>query len=609
MAVEKTVGLLVSEAGKDFQAPARTGVYIMKDIAGNVLYVGKALNLRSRVNQYLKLQDSRAVIPRLVRQLADIEYILTNSEKEALLLESQLVKKLKPRFNVMLRDDKQFLLIRVDFQEDFPRFDFVRRKKKDGADYFGPVPGAKILREFIRFLARAYRIRTCSNNQFRQRQRACVLHQLGWCTAPCVFPELNFDYKDRVRIAADLLSKKRQDAIALLEQAMMDASDEQRYEEAGRYRDLLHNLNRIWGKQHVRVRTDLNADVFGSHPGPLGGAVLVLNVRDSAVIGRHSFFNEGLFLPDALDIDSLIVRYYERLPPPPQVICDLRPDAARLLEQFLTEEHGRKVKVLVPVRGEKRALLDMAHTNARQAYTQESEKAQSRLELLEGLASNLFLPAVPEVVECVDISSFQGGDAVGSVAVSRDAGLAKGEYRCFHIKGESISDFEMMREVVGRRLKQVKNSGDVRLILVDGGRAHLSQVLPLAEGTRDTVFLAAIAKARPEQGLAEERVYTPGSREAVPLDPDSRIMHFISNLRDEAHRFGIAFHRKTRAKRVLSSPLLSIEGVGKKRRHDLIKHFGSYDALKRATLDEIKVARGFSSGMAQRVFDFLRSQD
>ena len=603
------MGLLVSKAEKDFQAPARTGVYIMKDAAGTVLYVGKALNLRSRINQYLNLQDSRVVIPRLVRQLADIEYILTNSEKEALLLESQLVKKLKPRFNVMLRDDKQFLLIRVDFQEDFPRFDFVRRKKKDGADYFGPVPGAKILREFIRFLARAYRIRTCSNNQFRQRQRACVLHQLGWCTAPCVFPELNADYKDRVKIAADLLSKRRADAIALLEQAMADASDEQRYEDAARYRDLLHNLNRIWGKQHVRVRTDLNADVFGSHAGPLGGAVLVLNVRDSAVIGRHSFFNEGLFLPEALDIDSLIVRYYERVPPPPNVICDLEPEAAGLLEQFLTEEHGRKVKVLVPVRGEKRALLDMAHTNAHQAYTQESEKAQSRLELLDGLASSLSLPTVPEVVECVDISSFQGGDAVGSVAVSRDAGLAKSEYRCFHIKGEAFSDFEMMKEVMSRRLRQVKSSGDVRLILVDGGRAHLSQVLPLAEGMEDRIFLAAIAKARPEQGLAKERVYTPGNREVVPLDPDSRLMHFISNLRDEAHRFGIAFHRKTRSKRVLSSPLLAIEGVGKKRRHDLIKHFGSYDALKRATLDEIKEAKGFSTGIAQRVFDFLRSQD
>lgn len=603
------MGVLVVMVEWSNDAPDKTGVYVMRGDHDRVLYVGKALKLRSRINQYLRLQDSRAMIPRLVREIRDVEYILTESEKEALLLERQLIKKLKPKFNVLLRDDKNFLQVRIDAKAPYPRFELVRRRLQDGGRYYGPFPSASVLREYVRLLSRAYRLRTCSDVKLKQRVRPCVMYQMGRCSAPCVFPEDNLDYRARVQKAGELLGKRQKDAVKLVEEMMAQAASDERYEDAARYRDLLFALQSIWSRQHVNVSMPLDADIFAIHHGPLGGAVYVLHVRDSAVLGYDADFNEGFISPDTCDLESIVFQYYDKRPPPGLILGEFLGDSVTTAAILLTEEHGRQVKLAHPQRGQKRALLEIARTNAQQVYTQRSKATESRYELLDDLSATLDLPEPVEVVECIDISSFQGTDAVGAVSVARDGSLAKAEYRSFHIRGRSESDFEMMEEVVRRRVKQLADTTEPRLIMVDGGRAHLARILPLIPDSEGNLYPAAIAKARPDQGLPYDRIYLPHCREAVPIPPDSRLLLFFQSLRDEAHRFGIEFHRKKRQKRVMSSPLLEIPGIGKHRRLELVRYFGSFKAVQEATIGQLAQVKGISTAMARTIHGHFHDQE
>ncbi len=589
-------------------APEKTGVYVMRGDHRRVLYVGKANNLKARIFQYLRLQDSRAMVPRLVRELRDIEYILTTSEKEALLLEHQLIKRLRPKYNVLLRDDKNFLLVRIDGVAPFPRFDLVRKRKRDGADYFGPYPSASVLREFIRLLSRAYQLRTCSDRKLKQRVRPCVMHPMGWCSAPCVHPEQNDDYRDRLRRASELLGKRKQDAARLVEGLMNQAAESERFEDAARYRDLLLALQSIWGKQTVTLATPLDADIFAIHHGPLGGGLYVLRVRESAVVGYDSAFHEALISPETTDLESLVYQFYTGREAPPVILGEFTGDTAAVAD-LLSEENEARITLQRPVRGQRRALLDIARKNAEQTYQEKCRVTQSRHELLETLASTLDLPEPVDIVECVDISSFQGTDAVGSISVARDGILASDEYRSFHIKGRAESDFEMMAEVVRRRLKQLADRTEPRLLLIDGGRAHLARIAALIPPEVTHIFPAAIAKARPEQGLDHDRIYLPGDRNPVPLEPDSRLLLFFQSLRDEAHRFGIAFHRKKRSKRVLSSPLLEVPGIGKKRRMDLVRHFGSFKAVQEATFAQLLQVKGISKELATAIYNHFHPEE
>lgn len=598
----------MTDPASEYSAPQSPGVYIMKGDRGRVLYVGKAVNLRARVNQYLRFQDSRAMVPRLVEALRDIEYVVTQTEKEALLLESHLIKRLKPPFNIRLRDDKSFLLVRVDRKSSYPRFELVRKRKKDGATYFGPYSSAGPLREYVRFLTRAFQLCTCKERDFAQRSRPCMRFQMGWCTGPCTDKEQEEDYRRRVEAALDLLTRKRGDAATRVQQAMEKAAEEERFEEAARYRDLLQSLNRLWAKQNVEIKSVNDADVFGHFEGPLGGALFVMHVRDGTLAATRSLFHEGLAI-EGREMDALICRFYEEADAPPEVLCDLGETEGATVSQVLAERFGRGVAVVRPQRGEKRGLVEMADKNAKQVYTRESEKALSRFELMRTLALALSLPDVPAVVECVDISVFQGSDAVGAVSVARDGVPVPGEYRMFHVRGDTTNDFVMMEEVVRRRVEKLKDSSDTRLVLVDGGKAHLARVLPLfADLDPDRVFVAAIAKARPEQGLDADRVFLPGGNAPAALEPTSPVMHFLMQLRDEAHRFGITFHRKKRSKRHLVSPLLSVPGMGPKRRLALLRHFGSYDAASHASVEQLRQVPGLPDAMADALHAFFQGR-
>lgn len=593
---------------KALSIPEKTGVYLMKGESGKVLYVGKARNLKSRVSQYFNLHDSREFIPHLIADVADIQFVLTRSEKEALLLEAQLVRRLKPRYNVRLQDDKNYLLVRVDFQRPFARIEFVRSKAADQATYFGPYPSARTLREFVRFLSRLHRLRVCTDSVMNNRVRPCVLHGMGWCSAPCVLPEENGDYGDRLRLAVDLLTRRRQDARQRVQEEMLKASEELRFEEAAKYRDLGRELDSLWARQFVRVGTPLDADVFGVFQTALGGTAYVLHVRDSLVVGTRSFFSEGLSAPQEPDLESLLFQFYEERDPPPMIISALAPKEGRPLVQLLQERHGGKVSLVQPERGDRKALLDMAVENAREAHQREESNARGRDELMAELQRLLRLPERPVIVECADISSFQGGDAVGAISVSRAGVMSSSDYRCFHIKGSTTDDFVMLSEVIERRFKQVKEDEEPRLLVLDGGRPQMRAVLPLMDKAPAGLYLAALAKARPEKGLMRDRLFLPGQEEPVEFPDDSRSLHFLMALRDEAHRFAVTFHRKKRRKRTLSSPLFEIPGIGKKRRMALIHAFGSFAGLQEASLEQIQAIPGFPGNVAVKVYEWCHNR-
>lgn len=595
----------VLQALRESDKPEGPGVYLMKDSDNRVLYVGKALNLKARVSQYLNLHDSRQFIPRMLKELVSIEFILTGSEKEALLLEAQLIRKLKPHYNVRLTDDRNFLLVRVDAHSAYPKFEFVRQRKRDQAHYFGPYPSAASVREFIRFLSRAYRIRVCRDAVFGQRQRPCVLHGMGWCSAPCTMPENNQDYAARMDEAMEALRHKHGDAQKLIEERMVQASDDLRFEEAARYRDLLRSLRSLWSRPLVRMEAAGDADVVALYQGPLGGAVYVLMLRDSQVVGTRSLFDESLCLPTVPDLESLLFQFYVDHELPETLMVPLEPQRAESLRSALSETLGRPVSIETPHRGRKKALLEMAEKNARQVYETESRNASSSRQLLESLAQALGLEQPPDVVECVDISAFQGADAVGSVSVAKDGKPTTSLYRAFHIRGSARDDFTMMAEVVRRRIAMWEQEGAPDLLVLDGGRPQLHAIIPVMEQLHCTVPLVALAKARPNQGLPVDRLFRPGDDDPVPLEPGSQAMHFLMQLRDEAHRFGVAFHRKKREKRTMKSPLLDIPGVGAKRRMDLIRFFGSYQAVSQASLGQLQSVRGLPLETAKAVWRFF----
>lgn len=592
------------------EKPEGSGVYLMKDVHNNVLYIGKALNLKARVGQYLHLHDSRSFIPRMLKELRSIEFILTGTEKEALLLEAQLIRKMKPHYNVRLQDDKNFLLVRIDQRQPYPRFELVRQRKRDGASYFGPYPSAASVREFIRFLSRAHRIRVCRDAVFSQRQRPCMLHGMGWCSAPCSLPQENADYAQRVKDAVEALRHQHGEAQQLIEQRMMLAAEEERFEEAARYRDLLRSLRSLWSKPLVRLDTPLDADVVALYQGPLGGAVYVLMLRDSQVVGTRSLFDESLCLPTVPDLESILFQFYVDHDLPDTLLVPMPQEEVASLKAALGEAHGRSITIEAPLRGRKKALLEMAVRNAQQVYETQSRNATSSRQLLETLAQVMELDDAPEIVECVDISAFQGSDAVGSISVAHDGKPVPAEYRAFHIKGSTTDDFTMMAEVVRRRIKMWESSPrPPDLLILDGGRPQLRAIEPIFEELGVQVALGALAKARPNQGLPVDRLFMAGREEPLPLEPSSQTMHFLMHLRDEAHRFGVAFHRKKREKRTMKSPLLEIPGVGAKRRMDLIRHFGSFQAVSQATLGQLQAVRGLPLETAKAIRRFFHPDE
>ncbi len=641
------------------ELPQAPGCYLMKDRAGEVVYVGKAASLRSRVRQYFDAGsgDDRIFIPLLEDLLGDIEVIVTRSEKEAVLLENELIKKHKPRFNVRLRDDKDFIVLRLDERHPYPRLEVrrAREKRQPGARYFGPYSSASSIRETLRIVNRHFQLRTCSDHVFDHRKRPCILFQIHRCPAPCVYDIPQEEYRQSVEDAVEFLEGRESDLVERLRSRMEEAAAATRYEDAARLRDQLQAVERSLEKQRVLMADRADRDVVGLYREGPDMVVQVLSMRDGKLQDSRSHpFREQEF-PDEEVLSSFLSLYYEQNPAPEEVLVPVEPVQADALADVLSERRGKRVRLLTPQRGAKADLLDVAARNAEQGFKSWHEKDERTEKALAALVRMLHLARPPRRMECYDISTFQGALAVGSGVSMKDGEPDKANYRHYKVKGAAgQDDFAMLHEVVTRRLRRALAEGRFPdLIVVDGGKGQLAAALAAAKDVgiatspvtgipgAPFVEMVGLAKSRLVEGPAletarvvarrarrrasdvadaaearergfvselarsPERVFLPGRKDPVVLRQNSSELFLLARLRDEAHRFAITFHRKLRRERNFQSVLEEIPGVGEGRKRSLLRHFGSLKRVKEAGVEAIEQVDGFGRRQAEAVHEFF----
>ncbi len=590
--------------------PTSPGVYLFKDAKGRVIYVGKAKSLRARVRSYFRqADDGRIFYPFIVRKTADFEVLSTGNETEAFILENNLIKRHKPRYNIKLVDDKTFVSLRINTRHKFPRIQVVRRPRRDKATYFGPYSSASAVRKTLRILGLHYKLRTCSDAELNNRSRPCLEHQIGRCTAPCVGLVDRQQYAEQVGGVVDFLAGRKSDLLDVLRAKMQELAEQMEYEAAARARDQISAVEKTLVPQKVQRHNQGDRDVFAA--ARVGGQACVqaLFVRDGKLVSARSYsFSSELAAPDLWA--GFLSQFYvaHGNPPVREVLVPAEPrDVGQLLE-FLSNRHGSKVSIVQPQRGEKWELLQMARANAERVLRHGEQQRRERRELLQALQQRVGLARLPWSIECFDNSHLMGSAAVAS-QVRFEGGLPqKSGYRRYKIKeARRDDDFGMMAEVLGRRLRaSFKGEALPDLILVDGGKGQLGKAVEVVReaGLEDEVMLAAIAKARTAQG-SEERIFLPGDREARELPRGTPERHLVERIRDEAHRFAIEYHRELRQRRNLKSLLDEIPGVGPKRKKALLKAFGSLKGVKRARAEDFAQVPGFSDKLAAEVRAFL----
>jgi len=597
--------------GKVDALPTEPGIYLMKDNRAEVIYVGKAKDLRARVRSYFQQAgDDDRLITRQIADVADVDVVVAGSEKEALILETNFIKQFRPRYNVLFRDDKSFVSIKIPLGEPWPR-PIVTRKLDDGrALYFGPYAGARAARQTLRVLQDVFPLRKCSIRQCREAKRPCIYGEMGKCLAPCCAEVSEEQYKRLIEQVTMFLRAKSDDLVVQLREQMREASDEQDYERAARLRDRIQAIETTLEKQRVGSSAgDVDRDIFGLAATDRSVWTAVLFVRNGNVQDVASYkFDPKLAEPESI-FGSFLNQFYTATRfIPDEVLLPVESDDAALLQEWLSEKKGRKVTVTCPKRGVKRRLVELADRNAREAERISTSSEEKRLREMESLRELLGLSELPRNIECFDISTLGGREAVGSMVVFREGEPDKSSYRRYRIKNvEGQDDFAMMREVVERRCRRAAESapgehGLPELIVVDGGRGQLSAAgQALAELGLEACEIVALAKARTRGGekLSGERVFVPGRREPIVLPEHSYGYRLITRLRDEAHRFAIAYHRTLRRKAAARSPLTEIPGVGPKIAERLMDHFGTLDKIRGASVDELQAVRGISERLAQ----------
>ncbi len=590
------------------KAPETPGVYLFKGEKGEVLYVGKAKNLRKRLASYLR-PDLPSKTHVLLSKTKNLETIVTRSEKEALVLEANLIKKHRPRYNVILRDDKAYPLLRLSLHEEFPGLKVVRRKRKDKALYFGPYPSAGAVRQTLKFLGKIFPIRRCSTSEMKRRERPCLYYQIGRCPAPCVGLITPEEYRKIVNGAVAFLRGKAQDVLRDLKRQMEEAAERLEFERAANLRDRYFALQKTLEAQAVTLNEEKDLDVLAlaRERDKVCGAVLF--VRSGALLGKKSFHLSNLKgeEPEETLYATLLEQFYEEGKYiPEEVLLPKVPENRELLEEWLSELSGRKVYIKIPKHGPKKDLLEMAIKNAREALAARLAGERPYEELAEEMTQRLRLKRVPRRVEAVDISNIQGELAVGAVVSFWDGAPDKNRYRRYHIKSISgPDDYAMIYETVARHLKHGLEEHLADLLLIDGGKGQLQAALAAAEelGLLGKIDFVSLAKEQKTEG---EKIYLPGRKNPLKLAKHSEILRFLQRVRDEAHRFALTSHRKRRQKTTLKSLLDEIPGIGPKRRQMLLKHFGNLEEIAKAPLDEIAKLPGFNSKVARNVKEYLQ---
>jgi excinuclease ABC subunit C len=586
---------------KAAELPQGPGVYIYRGPDGEVLYVGKAKNLRARVRSYFSSERlAEAKTGRLIHAAHDLEHILLDNEKEALALENLLIKQHKPRFNVLLRDDKTYPYIKLT-GEKWPRVYVTRRVRKDG-QYFGPYFPGNLAHRLVKFIHKHFQIPSCNVDLSRPHAQPCLEYHIHRCLGPCV-PGLVTEaaYAERVKDVRAFLDGKVRELASSLRARIADASESLEFERAASLRDLLRTVEELEERQKMASASGDDADVFGVHAEPPHVAVNVFHVRNGRVVDRRELFWEDLYEYDAQDfLTSLLMQIYsEGQPVPAQIHLPVELEDREILEELLAETRGRKVAIHTPLRGVKKALLNLVETNARQSFEQRFRVRKPRAEeIATALEEALDLPEPPRRIECFDISHIQGSEKVASMVVWEDGRMKKSGYRKFIIRTvEGSDDFASMREAVSRRYRRLKEEGKTMpgLVLIDGG---IGQLHAAAEALESIGVLnqplAAIAKR-------EEILFVLGREdEPVILDRMSPVLHLVQMIRDEAHRFAVAFHRQRRDARTLKSELLDIPGIGPKTAEKLLKELGSLAAVRAATEEQLAGIIGKSAARKLR---------
>ena len=657
-------------ARKIAELPQAPGCYLMHDKAGVIVYVGKAVNLRARVRSYFTKTDTRAFVAMLDDLLGDLEVILTHTEKEALLLENELIKQHQPRFNVMLRDDKNFISLRLDVRQPYPRLEVVRRIKKDGARYFGPYSSASSIRETLRVVNRHFQLRTCSDSVMQNRRRPCLQYQIKRCPGPCVFDVPKEEYGRGIEDVSMFLSGKADELTEQLEERMQAASKELRFEDAAMLRDQIIAVERSLEKQRTVNVDQIDQDVFGLYrEGPLL-VIQALFVRQGKLTGGRHFPFKGQEFPAEELLGQFLGQFYDAGTfIPREVLLPVEIDDLGAQAEWLSERKGEKVHVLVPQRGDKVQLVAMARENAEHNFREWRRGQATNDEILVRLQSRLRLAKLPRRIECYDNSHLQGTLAVGSRVTFTDGVPDKARYRHYKVRtAKSDDDFQMMFEVLTRRLARGKAEGDLPdLIVVDGGKGQLNVAREVLkeQGLSEVVELCSLAKARlvddeklfaarqgftpeafkvegqpreagaepvnpggaadPQRGKGKsrnagryrkealerspERVFLPGQKNPIVLRANSAELFLLQRLRDEAHRFAITFQRRLRKSSNFKSVLREVPGVGEGRQKALLTHFGSLRRIREASMDELSRVEGVSGKLAEEIWRFFHAKE
>lgn len=593
--------------------PYKPGVYRMFDEHGNVLYVGKAKSLKKRVTAYTSYKRHPIRIQRMIRATHDMEFVICGSETEALLLEASLIKRLKPRYNILLRDDKSFPYILV--RKDHPAAQITKHRgaRNIKGDYYGPFASAGAVNRTLDTLQRAFRLRNCSDSIYDSRTRPCMLHQIKRCSAPCTGEIELKDYAELIGDAEDFLTGKSAALRQKLQGQMSDASADLNFEKAAELRDRLHAMSQVSGASGgINPTTFGEGDVIAIHSEGGQSCVQVFFYRAGQNWGNNSYFPRHTKEDEIANvIDAFIAQFYLNKPIPKNIFVNHALPNKELLETGLSERSGRNIKISKPVRGEKRMLVDRAVKNAQEALARKMAETASQQRLLKELQEVFDLDEMPSRIEVYDNSHIQGTNAVGAFIVAGVEGFRKKEYRTFNIKDVEIEpgdDYGMMREVFRRRFSRLMKDDQLEwpdVVLIDGGKGQLSAVKGVMDelGATEKTTLVAIAKG-PDRNAGRETFFMP-NRAPFTMPPKTPALYYLQRLRDEAHRFAIGTHRAKRKKQMITSPLDGITGIGPGRKKALLAHFGSAKAVKTAAVEDLALVEGVSAKLAKQIHDYF----
>lgn len=598
--------------------PATPGVYRMLNLRGDVLYVGKAKSLKKRVVAYTKPERQTLRIQRMIAETAFMEVITTHTEVEALLLESNLIKTLGPRYNILLKDDKTFPHILLTGDHDWPQVVKHRGARSRRGEYFGPFASAGAVNQTLSALQRAFLLRSCTDSVFSSRTRPCLLFQIKRCSAPCVDRIDHAEYMDLVAQARAFLSGQSQAIQRDLAKRMEASAEAMEYEQAAVYRDRIRALSRIQAHQDINPAEMAEADVVALHQAGGQTCVQVFFFRSGCNYGNRAYFPQHAAEAEASEVMAAFLgQFYADKQPPREILLSQEPAEADIVAAALSAKAGRKVIVSVPKRGDRKRLIEHAYDNAREALGRRMAESSAQGTLLDGVAELFGLEARPNRIEVYDNSHIQGTNAVGGMIVAGPDGLMKAAYRKFNIRSTELTpgdDFAMMREVLTRRFQRAQKEDPDRdrgqwpdLVLIDGGLGQLNATVEvLADLGIDDVALVSIAKG-PDRNAGRERFFMPG-KEPFSLPMKDPVLYFLQRLRDEAHRFAIGAHRTRRAGDMVRSPLDEIDGIGAARKKALLHHFGSAREAAAAGLADLEAVPGISKSMAKKIYDHFHPQ-